>query len=110
MLESQKQLATSKILNKASIEIGKKIESGEEESVVLDDEVRILKEARRQYLLGVKKNRKYVASTLFYGRYDKHNQVAKTQSNTASGSVKSTAHRQNNIKYISHPLKMLVIQ
>ena len=33
--------------------------------------VQDLKEARRQYLLGAKKNRKYVASTLFYGRYDR---------------------------------------
>ena len=37
---------------------------------VLDEEMLELKEARRQYLLGSKKNRKYVASTLFYGRYD----------------------------------------
>jgi len=37
----------------------------------LKSEVQDLKEARRQYLIGAKKNRKYVASTLFYGRYDK---------------------------------------
>ena len=71
VLQSQKRI-NSNIIDTSQFEAGKKIESMADHgnNSVLDEEMLELKEARRQYLLGSKKNRKYVASTLFYGRYD----------------------------------------
>ena len=52
--------------NKANvIEVSKESEESEDEEAA--------KEERRQFLLSAKRNRKYVASTLFQGRFDKSN-------------------------------------
>lgn len=82
-----------------------------------ETEVNELKEARRQYLLGAKKNRQYVASTLFYGRFDQPKSKGKLSvqghglnAAQSSGVAGTAGSHQNNIKYITHPLKMLVIQ
>ena len=90
----------------------------------------VVREQRRQYLLNAKKGRKYVASTLFQGRYQRlshernsvmpvsKNQLLHTSLQVKGKSAMGSEKRQSeerqhggasSIKYIEHPLKMLVI-